>query len=115
MNTSTYVAGRRKNMAVLPLLDAAIEDLQANGVTRFTSADLVGAASKLLPVHGCGPAEIARLAKGVKNLVQSGRLHAVDTRKVPGIKRPVNVYEHVVPCPLAGADLEASFLAWRSC
>lgn len=115
MNTSTYVAGRRKNMAVLPLLDAAIEDLQASGITRFTSADLVGMASKLLPEHGCGPAEIARIAKGVKNLVQSGRLHAVDTRKVPGIKRPVNVYEHVVPCPLAGADLEASFLAWRGC
>ena len=115
MTTSTYVAGRRKNMAVLPLLDAALEDLQAGGLTRFTSSDLVGMASKLLPEHGRGPAEIARIAKGVKNLVQGGRLRAVDTRKVPGIKRPVNVYEQVDVCPLAGADLEASFLAWRGC
>lgn len=113
--TTSYVAGRRRNMAVLPLLDAAIADLQANGLTRFTSADLVDAASRKLPEHGRGPAEIARLVKGVKNLVQSGRLRAVDTRKVPGIKRPVNVYEHVEQCPLVGADLEASFLAWRGC
>jgi hypothetical protein len=113
MNTSTYVAGRRKNMAVLPLLDAAIEDLQASGVTRFTSPDLVEAASKKLPEHGRGPAEIARLVKGVKNLVQAGRLQAVDTRKVPGINRPLSVYEEASLCPLAGADLSASMMAWN--
>lgn len=109
-----YVASQVKRhvTGMRQLLERAIEDLQAEGVVRFTASELVGRASKELPEHGRGPAEIARLFKAVENMVTNKRLEPVDSRKVPGIKRPVSVYQAVDVCPLAGAELNASIQGW---
>lgn len=109
-----YVASQVKRhvTGMRQLLDRAIEDLQAEQVTRFTASELVGRASKELPDHGRGPAEIAKLYKAVENMVTNKRLVAVGSRKVPGIKRPVAIYEWVEVCELAGADLQAQIQGW---
>lgn len=104
--------GRRYVIGMRQLVIEAVEDLRAEGVSRFTSATVIKRASMRLPDNGRGPAEIARMAKAIENLVTEGRLHRVDTQRMPGIKRPVSVYEWRELCPLAGAELQAAIQGW---